>query len=299
MTRRTIRNVLTPLSAHWVGDGFPVRTLFAYDRDPEAVSPFLLLDHAGPYVFEPTDRRRGVGAHPHRGFETVTIAFDGAVAHRDSAGGGGVIRPGDVQWMTAGDGVIHEEHHDAEWATRGGRFHMVQLWVNLPAAYKRVPARYQHLPAASIPTRALDGQGRLRVVAGTLDGLTGPAATYSRIVLAEVRLEPGAQLAVPTDPDDQLLVAVLLGRVEMPAAERPSTVVADRVAVTAPGDRLELVAGPQGALLLLLGGEPIHEPIVGRGPFVMNRADELAEAFADFRAGRLGQRPPQTLAASA
>ncbi|MFN4262414.1 MAG: pirin family protein [Thioalkalivibrionaceae bacterium] len=296
MSPRHVTHVLSPISQHWVGNGFPVHTLFAYDRDPEAVSPYLLFDHAGPAYFEPTIEQRGVGAHPHRGFETVTLAFAGAVAHRDSAGGGGIIQPGDVQWMTAGDGVIHEEFHDRDWAHSGGEFHMVQLWINLPRRHKRAPARYQHLGAERIPTHRDAANHRLRVIAGSLEGATGPAETFSRVLLADLTLLPKATKTIAVNdadhsPRDNLLVAVLAGDVSLPTPTGPQTVAANHVAVTSPGDRLDLMAGIQGAHVLLLGGEPIREPVVGRGPFVMNHAAELAEAFADYRAGRLGHPP--------
>src|SRR5262245_42779365 len=187
-------------NAHWVGDGFPVRTVFSPHSHGDAISPFLLLDYAGPATFPPADKPRGVEEHPHKGFETVTIVYSGEVEHRDSAGGGGRIGPGDVQWMTAASGLVHEEMHGREFTKRGGTFEVIQLWVNLPAKDKKGQPHYQAITAGQIPTAPLPGgSGTVRVIAGTFDGAKGPARTFTPVNVWDVRLTAGAtaDLAVP------------------------------------------------------------------------------------------------------
>ncbi|MEL0029082.1 MAG: pirin family protein, partial [Perlucidibaca sp.] len=197
---KQILGVRGNLQQHWVGDGFPVRSLFSYDSLGRELSPFLLLDYAGPHDFAPAARPRGVGQHPHRGFETVTIVYDGEVAHRDSAGNGGIIGPGDVQWMTAGAGILHEEFHSPAFTASGGPLEMVQLWVNLPAKDKMTTPGYQGITAADIPSVALpDDAGRVRVIAGAYAGHAGPARTFSAMDVWDVRLNAGkrADLSLP------------------------------------------------------------------------------------------------------
>ncbi|MBA1198649.1 pirin family protein [Pseudomonas plecoglossicida] len=274
-------------AGHWVGDGFPVRSLFTYDQLARHISPFLLLDYAGPHDFAPTTARRGVGEHPHRGFETVTIVYQGEVEHRDSTGAGGLIGPGDVQWMTAADGIIHEEFHSPAFARSGGALEMVQLWVNLPARDKRAPAGYQTLLAANIPVVPLADQcGSLRVIAGEFEGAAGPARTFTAMDVWDVRLNAGATLQLPVATGRNAAIVVLRGSVMVNgnrAAGPASLVLLDRAGA---GVHLEAQAG---AVLLLLSGEPIDEPIVGYGPFVMNSQAQIAEAFDDFQAGRFGR----------
>lgn len=271
---------------HWVGDGFPVRSLFSYDGLGQQLSPFLLLDYAGPHVFEPTTARRGVGQHPHRGFETVTIVYDGAVEHRDSAGGGGIIGPGDVQWMTAGGGILHEEFHAPAFARTGGPFRMVQLWVNLPAVSKMTRPRYQAILDAEIPSVTLpDGSGRVRVIAGAFGGSAGPARTFTPVNVWDVRLARGAATTLDLPEGHTSAVVVLSGRVTVggtPAGDAEMVVLdRDGVGVT--------VAADGDAVLLVLTGEPIDEPIVGYGPFVMTSEAEIRQAIEDFNAGRFGR----------
>lgn len=274
-------------AGHWVGDGFPVRSLFTYDQLARHISPFLLLDYAGPHDFAPTTARRGVGEHPHRGFETVTIVYQGEVEHRDSTGAGGLIGPGDVQWMTAADGIIHEEFHSPAFARSGGALEMVQLWVNLPARDKRAPAGYQTLLAANIPVVPLADQcGSLRVIAGEFEGAAGPARTFTAMDVWDVRLNAGATLQLPVATGRNAAIVVLRGSVTVNgnrAAGPASLVLLDRAGA---GVHLEAQAG---AVLLLLSGEPIDEPIVGYGPFVMNSQAQIAEALDDFQAGRFGR----------
>lgn len=274
---------------HWVGDGFPVRSLFAYSRLGKELSPFLLLDYAGPARFEPATQSRGVGEHPHRGFETVTIVYAGEVAHRDSTGQGGVIGPGDVQWMTAGAGILHEEFHSDAFTRTGGELEMVQLWVNLPARDKRVAPGYQAIVARDIPVVELPGgAGSVRVIAGDYLGHAGPARTHSPMRVWDVRLTAGgvAEIDLPAGWNGAL--AVLHGRVQInheTAAHDAQLVQLDRS-----GGPLHLEAETQ-TTLLLLAGEPLDEPIVGYGPFVMNSEAEIAEAIADFNSGRFGHMP--------
>ncbi|PTV64037.1 MULTISPECIES: pirin family protein [Pseudomonas] len=273
--------------AHWVGDGFPVRSLFTYDNLASRISPFLLLDYAGPHDFAPTQARRGVGQHPHRGFETVTIVYQGELEHRDSTGAGGLIGPGDVQWMTAANGIIHEEFHSPDFARSGGTLEMVQLWVNLPARDKRAAAGYQTLLAGDIPVVALDGDaGRLRVIAGDYHGHHGPARTFTAMDVWDLRLNAGAALQLPVAAGRNAALVVLRGNVRINSereAGPSSLVLLDREGVDVAVEALD------GASVLLLSGEPIDEPIVGYGPFVMNSQAEIAESFDDFQAGRFGQ----------
>ncbi|CAI3802319.1 hypothetical protein GLGCALEP_03088 [Pseudomonas sp. MM221] len=273
--------------AHWVGDGFPVRSLFTYDNLASRISPFLLLDYAGPHDFTPTTARRGVGQHPHRGFETVTIVYQGELEHRDSTGAGGLIGPGDVQWMTAANGIIHEEFHSPGFARSGGTLEMVQLWVNLPARDKRAAAGYQTLLASDIPVVALEGDaGSLRVIAGDYRGHAGPAQTFTAMDVWDLRLNAGAALQLPVAVGRNAALVVLRGNVRINGqreAGPSSLVLLDREGEDVAVEALE------GASVLLLSGEPIDEPIVGYGPFVMNSQAEIAESFDDFHAGRFGQ----------
>jgi redox-sensitive bicupin YhaK (pirin superfamily) len=278
---------------HWVGDGFPVRSLFSYDNLGQRLSPFLLLDYAGPANFTPSTRPRGVGEHPHRGFETVTIVYSGEVAHRDSSGGGGVIGPGDVQWMTAASGVLHDEFHSPTFTQTGGILEMAQLWVNLPAAHKMSAPRYQTLASAVIPTIALaDAAGSLRVIAGRYLDRVGPAATFTPLNVWDVRLSQGHTVDLPVPAGHNTAIAVLRGTVLIDGA-RPAG-HADLVVLDRAGDSVRLAsAGDTDAVLLLLSGEPIDEPIVGHGPFVMNSRQEIEAAMTDFRMGRFGRMPAQ------
>jgi redox-sensitive bicupin YhaK (pirin superfamily) len=271
---------------HWVGDGFPVRTMFSYDRLGRAVSPFLLLDYAGPLDFAPAERPRGVGEHPHRGFETVTIVYSGEVAHRDSVGNGGTIGPGDVQWMTAASGLLHEEFHSETFTRRGGLLEMAQIWVNLPARDKSAAPRYQTILNADIPDVELpQGAGRLRVVAGEYAGQRGPAATFTPLVVWDLRLTAGATIEVPVEDGWNVSVALLRGALEVAEGELMGD--ADLAVFEAAGSNLR-VRALRDSVVLVLAGEPILEPIVGYGPFVMNTRQEIEQAFADLHAGRFG-----------
>ncbi len=276
---------------HWVGDGFPVRTLFSYNDDPAAFSPFLMLDYGGPVEFEPTTKRRGVGAHPHRGFETVTIVYDGEVTHRDSSGGGGTIGPGEVQWMTAAAGIVHEEFHSEAYARTGGPFRMVQLWVNLPARDKMAPPGYQGIAAAQIPTLQLTdvhgaNAGTVRPIAGTFDGATGPAKTFTPMQVWDVQLKAGHTVTLPAPNGHTTVPLVYQGRVKTQEGQEAGD--AEMIVYTRDGAGVQLTALADTTLLWLCG-EPIDEPVVGYGPFVMNTPQEIQQAFVDFQSGRMGR----------
>ena len=291
MNTASLKRVLDVTSApgrHWVGNGFPVHGMFGYSGPGVAQrSPFLLLDYAAPTRFEPTTERRGVGQHPHRGFETVTIVYEGEVEHRDSTGTGGVIGPGDVQWMTAAGGILHEEFHSPAYAAKGGPFEMVQLWVNLPAKDKLAPAGYQGILDTQIPAVALpDGAGTLRAIAGDYAGHAGPARTFSPLNVWDVRLAAGRRVELPQPEGWTTLIVVLDGTVQLNGA---SVLRAAQVATLSTEGSGVVIEANGDAKLLLLAGEPIDEPVVGYGPFVMNSQQEIIQAIADFNGGKFGQ----------
>lgn len=273
--------------SHWVGDGFPVRSLFSYHALGAHISPFLLLDYGGPHFFEPTETRRGVGEHPHRGFETVTIVYDGEVEHRDSAGNGGVIGPGDVQWMTAAGGIIHEEYHSPAFARTGGPFRMVQLWVNLPAKDKMGPGGYQGIVSADIPVVGLAGEGNsARIIAGELDGTKGPARTFTPINVWDVKLARDSDVTLPLPEGHTSMLVVLSGHVTVNGTQEAGA--AEVILLSREGGEVAIHADGDTTLLVLTG-EPIDEPIFGHGPFVMNTEAEIRQAFDDYNSGRFTQ----------
>ena len=283
---KALVDVLSHAGVHWVGDGFPVRTVFLYEQRGQELSPFLLLDYAGPHRFGPAKRPRGVGPHPHRGFETVTIVYDGEVAHRDSTGKGGVVGPGDVQWMTAGAGIMHQEFHSPKFTRRGGLFRMVQLWVNLPAALKLAPPRYQTLEAADIPTVDLLGAaGSVRVIAGAFDGKDGPAQTCSELNVWDIALNAESRANLNTPKGHTTVVVVLSGCLEFGGDARVRE--AEAALLDRAGSGAEMFA-PVATRALVLTGAPLNEPIFGRGPFVMNTEAEIRQAFVEFGTGRFG-----------
>ena len=283
---KKLRCIQRSVDRHWVGNGFPVRTLFAYPNLGPVLSPFLLLDYAGPREFPPTKERLGVGEHPHRGFETVTIVYDGEVEHRDSSGGGGRIGPGDVQWMTAASGIVHEEFHGRDFARRGGMFEMVQLWVNLPAKDKLAPAGYQSITNSQIPAVSLpDGQGHARVIAGDLAGAKGPAKTFTPMLVADLRFTTNQKTEIAVPDGHTTALVVLEGALRVDASEKITTAEVGLFDRAGKSISIECVSN---ATALLLCGEPIDEPIVGQGPFVMNTAHEIREAMADYRSGKMG-----------
>jgi quercetin 2,3-dioxygenase len=285
MSAKPLARVIRNVRPHWVGDGFPVRSLFSYAGDAAATDPFLLLDYAEPYEFQPAPAHRGVGEHPHRGFETVTIVYQGELEHRDSGGNSGSIGPGDVQWMTAASGVVHEEFHSAAFTARGGTFEVAQLWVNLPAKLKMSRPKYQEIRAAQIPAVPLaGGAGTARIIAGELSGTRGPAQTYTPVNLWNLELSAGHAVELPVPDGQTTMLAVRRGRVTVGGQSVGRGEVAQWQRA---GDWITF-AVEEDAAGLLLAGLPIGEPIAAQGPFVMNTADEIRQAIADFQNGRMG-----------
>lgn len=283
---KSIVGVHSNNQTHWVGDGFPVRTLFSYSTMGEQLSPFLMLDYASPMLFLPSKQAKGVGSHPHRGFETVTIVFEGELAHKDSAGNGGTIGPGDVQWMTAGAGILHEEMHSKKFTQQGGRLSMAQLWVNLPAQQKMRPPGYQAIQGEAIPTAHLEGeQGTIRVIAGAYAGLNGPAKTHTAMQVLDLRIKKGAVISMPAPNQWSAALIILSGQIEI---EKTIAGDASLVVFSHEGEGIEFLA-LEDTHALMLSGEPIDEPIAGYGPFVMNTPAEIAQAIADFNAGQFGR----------
>lgn len=283
---KTLKLIKPSAGMHWVGDGFPVHSIFSYDAMGKEMDPFLMLDYAAPYEFKPGVAPRGVGAHPHKGFETVTLAFQGEVAHGDSHGGGGIIGPGDVQWMTAASGLLHKEFHSEAFTKTGGIFQMAQLWVNLPAKDKSAKPRYQAIAKADIPVITLpDGGGKVRVVAGSFGGVKGPAMTFTPIDVWDLRLSTRKHITLPARSGHTTAVVVMDGNVTVggKTAGLGSLVLFDRA-----GEGIELDV-TTAAHLLYLGGQPIGEPIFGYGPFVMNTRDEIIQAADEFEAGKMGR----------
>jgi redox-sensitive bicupin YhaK (pirin superfamily) len=279
-------NVYHPGSQHVVGDGFHVRNLLPSNDLDHELSPFIMLDYAGPTFYPATDTPRGVGEHPHRGFETVTIVYQGRVAHRDSAGNSGVIGPGDVQWMTAASGIVHEEMHEKEWAKRGGTLQAIQLWVNLPKASKMSAPGYQTIVAGQIPTVQLDGgAGSLRVIAGSVGAAQGPAKTFTPIELYDLRLRAGHSTALQIPPGYNVGVLVLNGQASVEGSHR--VMEADLAVCVSTGHPVTITA-EEDATMLIMAGEAIKEPIARYGPFVMNTKAELVQAVEDYQAGRMG-----------
>jgi redox-sensitive bicupin YhaK (pirin superfamily) len=285
MQKKVIK-VQGPGSSHWVGDGFPVRNLFPSNGIDEQVNPFLMLDYAGPNYFEPTKAAQGVGEHPHRGFETVTIAYQGAVSHRDSAGNAGTIFPGDVQWMSAASGVVHEEKHERQFAEKGGTFEMVQLWVNLPKSVKMSAPRYQGITKDEITSVKLGGESYARIIAGELNGVKGAAKTYTPVTLFDLRLQAGDRVEIPIPDGHNTAVVLLKGDVTVGEDAKLSGEA--RIAVLSRDGESVSIEARAGSTLLLLGGEPIDEPVASYGPFVMNTHEELQQAVQDYRAGKMG-----------
>ncbi|EAW3050700.1 pirin family protein [Salmonella enterica] len=284
---KQITGVYTAPRPHWVGDGFPVRSLFSYQSHTQQLSPFLLLDYAGPHTFTPGNEKRGVGEHPHRGFETVTIVYSGEVEHRDSTGRGGVIGPGDVQWMTAGAGILHEEFHSDAFTRQGGELEMVQLWVNLPMKDKMTTPAYQSITQDVIPTVTLpDDAGTMRVIAGRYEEAKGPADTFSPLNVWDIRLLRDRQLTLSQPEGWSTALVVLKGNITLNGTTPVNE--AQLVVLSQQGKTLHFETSSD-ASVLLLSGEPLNEPIVGYGPFVMNTKQEIAEAVRDFNSGRFGQ----------
>ena len=285
---KTIRHIVRDVRPHWVGDGFPVLSLFSY-HEGDAFDPFLLLDYAGPHEFAPSEAVRGVGEHPHRGFETVTIVYQGELEHRDSSGSHGMIGPGDVQWMTAASGVVHEEFHSERFSREGGTLEMVQLWVNLPAKDKLLPPHYQSLLNAQIPRVPLpDGAGSVRVIAGEFQGTRGPAKTFTPINIWDLQLAAIHAIELRLTEGHTALLVVQTG--ELQVNDTPVKAV-ELVSFDRADDLVRLWTDTD-ARVLVLTGEPIGEPVVGQGPFVMNTRAQIQQAIQDYQAGRMGHLSP-------
>lgn len=285
---KSILGVYSAPASHWVGDGFPVRSMFSYSQMAQQLSPFLLLDYAGPADFKPSRKgQRGVDQHPHRGFETVTIVYKGELAHRDNAGNGGIIGTGDVQWMTAGSGILHEEYHSPAFSESGGTLEMVQLWVNLPAKDKMTAPNYQGILDSDIPVVPLaDDAGHARVIAGEFGDHKGPANTFTPMSIVDLRLNASGITRLDLNDGWNTALVVLKGTVLVNGEEVVRE--AQLVVLDAKGDSVTLEAN-NDATVLLLTGEPIDEPIVGYGPFVMNTREEIHQAIDDFNQGRFGK----------
>ncbi len=283
---KKVKGIYGAGSDHWVGDGFPVRNLFPSNGVNDEVNPFLMLDYAGPSHFEPSKRAHGVGQHPHRGFETVTIAYQGSVSHRDSAGNSGTIYPGDVQWMTAASGVVHEEMHAQEFSEKGGTFEMVQLWVNLPKAAKMSAPRYQGITKEQIPTVKLGVNGEARIIAGKLNGTTGPAKTFTAINVFDLHVKACDPVKFTLPDGHNAAVVLLQGDVIVNGVEGLKG--AARIAVFSDEGEEISIEPKEDSTLLVLSGEPIDEPVASYGPFVMNTEEELKQAFQDYKSGKMG-----------
>lgn len=284
---KKVLSIARDVPPHWVGDGFPVRSLFSHYEHGASISPFLLLDYAGPAEFPPAEQPRGVERHPHRGFETVTIVYQGRLAHRDSAGHGGVIGPGDVQWMTAASGIIHEEFHEQEFTRRGGVLEMAQLWVNLPARHKMSPPKYQTLAASAIPEVTIaGGRGQLRVIAGDFQGTTGAARTFTPVDLWDIHLAAGAADALPAH--DGRMAALLVRHGSVRVGDSDPVAGGSLILFDRSGTDIAFAVDADSSLLLL-SGQPIDEPVAARGPFVMNTPEEIQQAIRDYQSGRMGR----------
>ncbi|MCU0333926.1 MAG: pirin family protein [Chitinophagaceae bacterium] len=282
---KTIKQITQAAPPHMVGDGFKVRNFIGQSLWQD-LSPFLMLDYNEPWDVLPTNHPRGVDVHPHKGFETVTIAWDGMVSHEDSSGGKGTIGPGDVQWMTAGSGILHKEFHAEEFSKKGGRFHMAQLWVNLPAANKNTPPAYQDLLDAQMGRYPLpDGRGEVRVIAGELNGTHGPARTFTRINIYDAQLQAGADWQLSLPEGDTLGIVVMKGNLLINDEQQART--GDLVVFGTHHTDVKIESNNE-AHLLVLSGEPIREPIAAYGPFVMNTRQEIMDAIDEYNSGKYG-----------
>lgn len=292
-TQRPVVKVIEAIRT-FEGEGFPVRRPFPGQLGLHDTDPFLLLDQMGEVDYAPGEPK-GTPWHPHRGFETVTYMMDGAMEHRDSIGGGGLIKDGSTQWMTAGDGILHIETPPESLVMSGGLFHGVQLWVNLPRSLKRTPARYQDIGAQEVVMLASDDGGSLvRLIAGDLAGHGGPGSTRTPITYAHATIQPGARLSIPWPANFNAMVYVLSGSGSVGDVDTPAQLPDGNLAVFGPGDAITVTADPRQELnVLLLGGEPINEPIAHYGPFVMNTKNEILEAVEDYQSGRMGQIPAE------
>lgn len=285
---RTIENIFKGSEPHMVGDGFRVSQYIPTGiKSMERLSPFLLLDYNEPYYFKPSETRLGVGAHPHRGFETVTIAYDGKVEHHDNKGNHGIIGPGDVQWMTAASGIMHKEYHEAEFSKNGGIFHMVQLWVNLPKDKKMIEPKYQPLLKEEMGVLKLDNdKGEISIIAGEVNGVKGPANTFTNINLYNINLKNYGNTTLSEPKNFNTAILILKG--EAKVNEDKICKEGDFIVFENVEGEILLESLTEESLFLVLSGEPINEPVVSHGPFVMNTLGEILDAYEDFRNNKFG-----------
>lgn len=286
---RKIEVIKAPRQPHYVGDGFRVQNFIPGDADVgmERMNPFILLDYNPPFHFPPAKRPKGVGVHPHRGFETVTIAYQGKVEHHDSNGGGGVIEEGDVQWMTAASGVLHKEYHEKEWSKKGGVFQMVQLWVNLPAKFKMSTPKYQSIQNASIPKVEIANKGGIvEVIAGQYKGTKSRVETFSPLHLWNTKLNHDVEIEFDLPVNYNTAIVIIEGEVLINKKQKLSK---DHFALFANENGQINIQAKQKSTILVLSGEPINEPIAAYGPFVMNTQEEIVQAMQDYQNGKFGQ----------
>ena len=286
MSTKKIAKIIAPAAPHFVGDGFRVHNFIPGVSTMEEMDPFIMLDYNSKYTFSPSEIPRGVGAHPHKGFETVTVAYKGRVEHADSSGGGGVIHEGDVQWMTAASGILHKEFHEKEWSKKGGEFQMVQLWVNLPAKYKSGMPGYQNLRNADMAKIQLpDGGGEIEIIAGEYEGHKGRAATFSPIHLFNAKLKKGSKKTFSFPADYTTSILMIEGSARVNDSE---TVPQDHFVMFKKEGESFTIEALEDAVALVLSGEPLREPIAAHGPFVMNTREEIVQAFKDYNNGKFG-----------
>ncbi|ELC8431004.1 pirin family protein [Clostridium perfringens] len=285
---RTIENIFKAPEPHMVGDGFRVSQYIPTGiKSMERLSPFLLLDYNAPYYFKPSETRLGVGAHPHRGFETVTIAYDGKVEHHDNKGNHGIIGPGDVQWMTAASGIMHKEYHETEFSKNGGIFHMVQLWVNLPKDKKMIEPKYQPLLKEEMGILKLDNdKGEISIIVGEVNGVKGPANTFTNINLYNINLKNYGNTTLSEPKNFNTAILILKG--EAKVNEDKICKEGDFIVFENVEGEILLESLTEESLFLVLSGEPINEPVVSHGPFVMNTLGEILDAYEDFRNNKFG-----------
>lgn len=286
MSTKKVEKIIKPGAAHFVGDGFKVHQFIPGEIGMHRLNPFIMLDYNAAVYFPPSTKQRGVGVHPHRGFETVTIAYQGKIEHQDSSGGGGIIEEGEVQWMTAAKGILHKEFHEKKFSAQGGIFQMVQLWVNLPAKYKMSPPKYQSIKDQDMGVYPIGNQGSLvKIISGSYKGVKGPASTFSPVTLCNALLKKGDQ----TDfefPSEYVCAAVVIdGSVLINQKEK---VAAHHFILFEQDGSTFSVSATEDCILLVLAAEPLHEPIASYGPFVMNTRQEIQEAFEDYNRGAFG-----------
>ena len=282
---KKIKLTYTAGQKHWVGDGFHVYGLLRPSEElNKFITPFVMLDYASPKEFLPTNQRRGVGEHPHRGIETVTFAYQGEVEHRDSSGGGGIIKPGDVQWMTAGKGVVHDEFHSKDFSKKGGVFEMVQLWINLPKKFKMINPKYQAISSGDIPTISLGSRTKLRVIAGKFEEAKGPSSTFTEVNLYDIISNENKNISLKFNNYSNTIILIMRGQLEIENKifKNEDILIFEREGRTIDFKISHNFKG------LILNGEPINERIVSHGPFVMNTKEEIYQAYSDYQSGKLG-----------